>query len=161
MILQPASFSALRPCGSASSAPPSDSIAEDDSHTLMVYVIGGEGRGEGEGRTSIIKVVIRDVQVSESTFGVALECHTELHEVVPERKRKGGRKEGERSGKGGRRRNKKWEGITTDVQGHSSQSGLRSHAAVSEHQLLKSTGYIQNEAELLKQLQKLGRAQQL
>ena len=102
VILQPASFSALRPCGSASSAAPSDSIAEDDSHTLMVYVIG-EG-GEGEGRTSIIKVVIRDVQVSESTFGVALERHTELHEVVPERKRKGGRKEG--GGKERKRRKK-------------------------------------------------------
>ena len=42
-------------------------------------------------------MVIRDVQVSESTFGVALERHTELHEVVPERKRKEkkGRKEEE------------------------------------------------------------------
>ena len=45
-------------------------------------------------------MVIRDVQVSESTFGIALECHTKLHEVVPERERKGGRKEGERRGKG-------------------------------------------------------------
>ena len=137
-----------------------------------------EGIGEGgwrEGHTSIIKVVIRDVQVSESTFGVALERHTELHEVVPERKRKEkkGRKEGRKEGreeereeerkgggKGGRRRSKKWEGITNDIQGHSSQSGLRSHAAVSEHQLFKSPGYIQDKAELLKQLQKLGRAQQ-
>ena len=40
-----------------------------------------------ERHTSIIKIVIRDIQVSEGTFGVALECPTELHEVVPKRKR--------------------------------------------------------------------------
>ena len=50
---------------------------------------------------------------------------------------------------------------TTDVQGHSKLSALRSQATVSEHQLLQSPGYIQDEAELLKQLQKLARTQQL
>jgi len=40
-----------------------------------------------ERHTSIIKIVIRDVQVSKGTFEVALECPTELHEVVPKKKR--------------------------------------------------------------------------